>query len=254
VSSFLSKLLRPLGAPTEPSEPTHGVSSFHLWWQEIENGEPFTEASATLEILQAPSVDRLYFWAFQVSFLEGEHSTGSAHIGLQWNPKHPNNRAVNWGGYSNVADVTSILEGTTSPLPSAPNDPNTRDFPWQENTPYRFRVSRAYDGWRGDVTNVSTGRVEHVRTLRASGSRLNGFVVWAEVFAGCKDPRSMARWSDFEAKTASGQVKRPATVRTSFPNGGDCPNTDVLVDGAGLVLLTNARRTAPSGGVLPVPR
>ncbi len=254
MSGFLSKLLKPLGAPAEPSEPTHGVSSFHLWWQELESGEPFTEASATLEILQAPSVDRLYFWAFQVSFLEGEHSTGSAHIGLQWNPNHPNNRAVNWGGYSNVADVTSILEGTASPLPSTPNDPNTRDFPWQESTPYRFRVSRAYDGWRGDVTNVSTGRVEHVRTLRAAGSRLNGFVVWAEVFAGCKDPRSMARWSDFQAKTATGVVRRPATGRTSFPNGGDCPNTDVLVDGAGLVLLTNARRTAPSGGVLPVPR
>lgn len=254
MSGFLARLLKPLGAPVEPDEPTHGVSSFHLWWQELESGEPFTEASATLEILQAPSVDRLYFWAFQVSFLEGAHSTGSAHIGLQWNPNHPRNHAVNWGGYSNVSDVSSILEGSTSPLPSTPNDPNTRDYPWQEATPYRFRISRVADGWLGEITDVSTGRVDHVRTLHAGGSRLTGFVVWAEVFAGCKSPRSMARWSDFEAKTASGTVRRPATVRTSFPSGGDCPNTDVLVDGAGLVLMTNARRTAPVGGVLPVPR
>ncbi len=252
MQGFLSRLLRPLGAPPQQAEPLHGVSSFHLWWQELQGNEPFVEASATVEVLQAPTVDKLYFWAFQVSFLDGERSTGSAHIGLQWNPNHPNNRAVNWGGYSNVADVTSILEGSHSPLPSRPNDVNTRDFAWKEAVPYRFGVSRARDGWRGEVTDLHTGRVQHVRTLHAGGERLGGFVVWAEVFASCGDPRTMVRWSDFEARTAAGTVRRPATVRTSFPNGGDCPNTDVLVDGAGLVLLTNARRTAPAGGVLPV--
>jgi hypothetical protein len=245
-------LLRP-NRTAEQAEPTHGVSSFHLWWQELPGGQPFVEASATLEILQLPTVNKLYFWAFQVSFLDGERSTGSAHIGLQWNPRHPNNRAVNWGGYANSADVSSILEGSASRLPSLPDDPNTRDFAWEEGVPYRFRVSRTPQGWSGDVTDVATGHTHHIRTLHAGGQRLGGFVVWAEVFASCTDPTTRVRWSDFEARTSGGVVRRPATVRTSFPVGGDCPNTDALVDGAGLVLTTNTRRTAAAGGVLPVP-
>lgn len=254
MAGILSRLLRPLGPPPEQTEPLHGVSSFHLWWQDLQGNEPFVEASATLEILQEPAVNKLYFWAFQVSFLDDQDSTGSAHIGLQWNPNHPGNRAVNWGGYASAADVGSVLQGSSSPLPSKPNDVNTRDYPWREGVPYRFRIRRSHEGWVGEVTDTSTQQIIEIRTLYAAGAQLSGFVVWAEVFASCKDPRSMARWSGLEARTASGEWKRPATVRTSFPSGGDCPNTDVLVDGGGLVLVTNAPRTAPVGGVLPVPQ
>ena len=133
----------------------------------------------------------LYFWALQASFLDGGRSYGAAHIGLQWNPRHPSNAAVNWGGYADTGNVHSILKGSPSPLPSTPNDPNTRDYPWRPGVPYRLRISRVASGWRGEITDVSTGDVQHIRDLYAGGDRLGGFVVWAEVFAACDDPSTI---------------------------------------------------------------
>ena len=85
-----------------------------------------------LEVTTAPQVEALYFWALQVSFTDRGRSGGGAHLGLQWYPAHPGSTAVNWGGY--VPDGHE-LEGTTSALPSATGNVNTRDFPW-------IRVSR----------------------------------------------------------------------------------------------------------------
>src|SRR4051794_25339290 len=139
-------------------EPGHGVSSFHLWWQGVEAGVPLVSVQATLEVLQQPVVPRLYFWALQASFLDGPRSRGAAHIGLQWNPRHPDSTAVNWGGYADAGNVQSILTGTTSPLPSTPADPNTRDYPWHQGVGYRLGISRAPEGgWRGDITDTATG-------------------------------------------------------------------------------------------------
>src|SRR5262245_32230826 len=91
--------IRAMRRTRAPTEPAQGVSSFHLWWQGIDGGIPLVEVAATIEVLRAPVVDRLYFWALQASFLSAEGVHGAGHVGLQWNPRHAGNRAVNWGGY-----------------------------------------------------------------------------------------------------------------------------------------------------------
>ena len=49
----------------------NGASSFHLFWDLP--GE-FAAVSATVEVVIAPTVPRLYFWALQASFVEaGRH-------------------------------------------------------------------------------------------------------------------------------------------------------------------------------------
>ena len=55
----------------------NGASSFHLWW-EVPYGERLTRASVVLEVLEPPQVDRLYFWALQVSFVKPDG--GGAHL------------------------------------------------------------------------------------------------------------------------------------------------------------------------------
>src|SRR5207237_726844 len=111
----------------------NGASSFHLGWRLPPGAVHLVSASGTLEVLTPPVVDHLYFWALQVSF----PGAGAAHLGLQWNDRHPGFGAVNWGGYA--ADG-SLLPGTESPLPSTPADPNTRDSPSKPRRPYRLRV------------------------------------------------------------------------------------------------------------------
>ncbi len=60
--------------------------SFHLYWELV---SPAREVAVTLEVLEPPSVDRLYFWALQASFLDASGSQGAGHLGLQWNPALP---------------------------------------------------------------------------------------------------------------------------------------------------------------------
>lgn len=238
-------------APQE-REPAGGVSSFHLWWDGLP-GEPVAAVAATLEVLVAPSVDRLYFWALQASFVDASgHRYGAAHLGLQWNPRFPRSRAANWGGYAEPP-ARSILDGTPSPLPSTPNDPNTRDYPWEPGHPYRLRIHPGERGWGGSITDLGTGETVEVRQLLAGGDRLAHAVVWSEVFARCDHPGVAVRWTDLEAIATDGRVLRPSGVRLSFPSGGDCPNTDVELDaGGGLVQKTNQRRAARPGAVLPI--
>jgi len=251
-------LRRVLGQPpTSPHagevvEPPTGCTSFHLWWTGVEGKEAIVEASAVLEVLQEPASRRLYFWALQASFTDAGHRNfGAAHIGLQWNPRHANSRAVNWGGYAVPEDVSSVLDGTDSAIPSTVVDPNTRDFPWRAGTPYRFMISKAPVGWRGDVTDLTTGVSTHIRDLYAHGDQLVGFVVWAEVFAACTDPEAAVRWSDLQVRTASGAVRRPDRVRLTMPVGG-CTNTTVVIDDVGLVQVSGTERTVRDGAVLPV--
>ena len=148
----------------------------------------------TLEVLEPPSVDRLYFWALQASFLDDSGSQGAGHLGLQWNPRFPDHRAVNWGGYDTKG---SVLPGSVSSLPSAPGDSNTRDFPWLAERRYRFRIYPSpANGWTGEVTDVETHVVTVVRDLHVGGDRLGHVVVWSELFCQCSDPRSVVGWSD----------------------------------------------------------
>lgn len=232
----------------------NGASSFHLRWL-LPPGEPLVEVTAVLEVLGPPTVDRLYFWALQASFADGRSSAGAAHIGLQWNPRHPGGRAANWGGYRVGG---GLLEGTASPLPSTPDDPNTRDFAWEARRAYQLRIAAAPGQtgcWRGTITDLATAEVTTVRDLMCGGDRLEGPVVWSEVFARCDDPSVTVRWSGLAGVTARGQPVRPRGLAVSYeprPAGG-CDNTTVRADSDGVLQVTNTARTVAPGAVVPVP-
>lgn len=231
----------------------NGASSFHLRWL-MEGDEPLSEVSAVLEVVDPPAVDRLYFWALQVSFMGNGGEVGGAHIGLQWNRSHPGSRAVNWGGYGAGG---RILSGSTSLLPSRPRDPNTRDYPWEPHRPYRFRVHAAPGtpgAWRGEVTDVLTGEATVVRDLEAGGGHLARPLVWSEVFARCDHPSVAVRWSRLEAVGPGGALRTPRGVAVSYePSAaGGCDNTTVEADGDGALLqITSTERLVPAGAVLP---
>src|SRR5262245_62655011 len=217
---------------------------FHLWWKGVPADEPIVACSVVLEVVEPPTVAALYFWALQASFLDATgRSYGAAHTGLQWNPRHPGSRAVNWGGYAQAADVTSILEGSDSPLPGIPGDRNTRNFAWREQVPYRFTIHRGAAGWASTVTDLQTGSEVTIRELYASGDRLGGFVMWSELFCAGDDPTTTVRWSDPRARTASGRVVRPAALDVTFPGGPQWRRLDVVVDAVGVQQSTNATRT-----------
>lgn len=233
----------------------NGASSFHLTWV-LPPSAPLVEVSAVLEVVVPPAVDRLYFWALQVGFVDGAADRGAAHVGLQWNARHPGGRAVNWGGY---APAGGLLQGTSSALPSGPDDPNTRDYAWEPGRAYRLRVSPAPGrpgGWQGEVTDLATGEATVVRHLDAGGDRLARPVVWSEVFARCEHPSVTVRWSELEGRTAAGRRVAPRGLAVNYQAtaAGGCDNTTVVVDDAGVLQVTNAERLPPPpGGVIPLP-
>ena len=206
-------------------------------------------ASVTVEVVTPPVVDDLYFWALQVAF----PGAGAAHLGLQWNHRHPGFGAANWGGYA--ADG-SLLAGTESPLPSTPADPNTRDYPWERERAYRLRVHRVDEGaWRGEVTDLTTGDATTVRDLMVAASFLGDPMVWSEVFARCDDPSVTVRWSDSEVVTDRGDRFAPAALAVnyqSYADGGCANTTSVPDDRGGVLQITNAERHTPQGTALSI--
>ncbi len=219
----------------------NGASSFHLHWQM--QPARLVEASVTLEVVTAPVVARLYFWALQVGFSGG----GAAHTGLQWLPHRGGTAAVNWGGYG--ADGRE-LDGTVSELPSVDDNANTRLFPWQPGVAHRLRVYRSPTGygWRATVDEVV------VRDLFAAGEHVTGLMVWSEVFAACDDPSVVVRWSRFAAVDEAGVVVVPSAVAVTYQSFGDggCTNTDVSADDVGVRQVTSVPRLAPHGTVFQV--
>ncbi len=159
---------------------------------------------------------------------------------------------MNWGGYGKTADVSSVLDGTRSTLPGIEGDANTRSFPWTPGIDYQFTISRGERGWRSTVVDTSTGERTVIRELFAGGDRLNGLVVWMEIFAPCDAPATMVRWSDLAvADDARGAVHHARSLRTSFPDvDGACTNNDSRVDGSGWLQVTNDRRTARTATTL----
>jgi hypothetical protein len=246
---FWSRLLAPservAGYPTS----ANGASSLHLHWQLPSGTGPVVAAGVQLCVEGAPEVDELYFWALQVSFRDAAAwHHGGAHLGLQWNPRHPGCRAANWGGY---APSGRILDGSASPLPSTPDDRNTRDLWWEPGRTVALRVSRAAgsDGWTGSVDGVA------VRTLHAGGDRLDGLMVWSEVFARCDDPPVTACWSGFYAETADGEIVAPDAVGVNYQRrtAGGCDNTTAVSVGDGQVRqVTGTERQVPQGTRLPL--
>ncbi len=255
VSSARAAQLRTSGEPTS----ANGASSFHLFWDMPP--EPLAEVAATCEVLLPPAVNRLYFWALQVTFASGRRLRGGAHIGLQWNPRHPNSTAVNWGGY--LTGGLDQLRGSDSALPATRRgaDANTRDFEWLPGERYRFHIGPGGDApegmhaWRGSVTHVESGTTTTVRDLYVPADSLVSPVVWAEVFARCEHPRVSARWSGLAARTQGGKVVRPSYVRVNYQSRdkGGCDNTTVAVDELGLLQITSVERRVPQGATLPVP-
>jgi hypothetical protein len=220
----------------------------HLAWRLPPGVGHLVEAAVTLEVVRAPAVEHLYFWALQVSF----PGAGAAHLGLQWNRAFPSFGAVNWGGY---ASNGSLLRGTESLLPSTPGDPNTRDYLWEPEHAYKFRVHRAGErSWRGEVTDLTTGGVTTVRDLIADSPFLAEPMVWSEVFARCDDPSVAARWSVFEVVTDRGDRLAPTALAVNYQahREGGCANTTSILDESGDAALqeTNAERTTPRGALL----
>jgi hypothetical protein len=220
--------------------------SFHLYW---DLPQPAREVLVTLEVLEPPSVDRLYFWALQASFLDGSGSHGAAHLGLQWNPRFPDRRAVNWGGYDQQGVV---LAGSESVLPSAPSDRNTRDFPWLAERRYRLRIHPSPEyGWRGEVTDIETGVATVVRDLHVGGDRLGRIVVWSELFCECSDPRTVVAWSEPVAIGPSGDHLAPRAFRVNYKTD-QCPNTNSYSEGGRVCQATGSERVTAQGSLLPV--
>ena len=255
VGSLLAARERTSGEPRS----ANGASSFHLVWDLPQ--VPLRSATATLEILEPPTARRLYFWALQVSFASDRQLQGAGHIGLQWNPRHPNSTAVNWGGYGPSAR-RSLLSGSPSELPSARRDSNTRDYDWKPGHRYRFSIEAAGIGpdglhaWRGTVTDLESGTEVVVRDLYSPGRHLMAPMVWSEVFARCEQPSVTIRWSDFAATGAEGEAHRPRGVRVNYQSRADggCDNTTVLTDELGILQVTAIRRQVPQSAILPVPR
>lgn len=235
----------------------NGASSFHLAWDLPPR--PLTMVEATLEILEPPGVNRLYFWALQVGFARERRMHGAAHLGLQWNTRHPGNTAVNWGGYAETGSYR-LMQGGASDLPSARNDANTRDFSWSSGHRYRLRVAsagRAPDGsfaWQGSVTDLETATTTVVRDLYSEGDSLVAPMVWSEVFARCEHPRVTVRWSGMTATTADGLQLSPGSVRVNYQARADggCDNTTVALDELGVLQSTASQRQVPQGAVLPL--
>ncbi|HMG25441.1 MAG TPA: hypothetical protein VKH36_01360 [Acidimicrobiia bacterium] len=229
----------------------NGASSFHLGWRLPRGAGHLVEAGVTLEVLTPPAVDHLYFWALQVAF----PGAGAAHLGLQWNDRHPDFGAVNWGGYA--ADG-SLLAGTEPSLASTPGDPNTRDYDWVPERAYRLAVRRAGEGlWRGRVTDLATGDTSTVRDLIATAPFLGDPMVWSEVFARCDDPSVTARWSDFEVVTDRGDRVVPAALTANYQSHADggCANTASVADDRGGVLqITNTDRVSTTSDTIRFPR
>lgn len=238
---------------------SNGASSFHLRW-DLAGTEELDRVEVTLEVLEPPTVDRLYFWALQVDVADAVgRAAGGAHLGLQWHPAHPGGTAVNWGGYDARG---TVLHGSASDLPSATDNPHTRDLAWHARRPYRLVVERAGDGpsgttaWRGSVTDLTTGATTVVRDLYPAGDRIVGVVMWSEVFARCEHPTVAVRWSAPSARRVDGTTVVPDHVVRSYQSvaDGGCTNTASVVDDVGIVQRTATARDHPVGTRLAVPR
>lgn len=257
VADFLRRFLAGASSPQRVTgRPTssNGASSMHLFWEVPPY--PLSEVRADLTVVEPPKVDKLYFWAMQVNFVDGGAQRGGAHIGLQHHPSYPGGGAANWGGYHPHGG--GELDGSVSQLPSALDNRNTRNYRWRVGRTYRLRVVRAGQArWRGTVTDLESGVETVIRDLYVEADALVRPMVWSEVFADCDHPTTAVRWTNLSADLAGGGEVRALSVRTnyqSFADGG-CANTDSSVDPdeGGFVQRTSVERVNRGGSVLTLP-
>lgn len=243
--AFLDRIFGPMGVRERGRPPSpNGASSFHLAWSPPVGD--FDAVRATLTVPKLPTTSDLYFFALQASFMEGGVARGGAHVGLQWNARHPGSTAVNWGGYESQATGGAVLGGTESPLPSRPNDPNTRDYPWRAGVPYELRIEpgRETGSWLGSVTDLDRMETTPIRELMAGGSTLGSPLVWCEVFARCDAPSVTATWHGLAARDPGGGWHEVRTVSTRYQDyaAGGCTNTSSATDGARFIQSTATPR------------
>ncbi|MCP3988554.1 MAG: hypothetical protein GY724_05755 [Actinomycetia bacterium] len=244
--SFLERINR-IGEQRTVGPPTssNGASSFHVFWELAP--KPLVEVAATIEVIEPPTVDKLYFWALQANFQGDQVRRGGAHFGLQFHPAYPGRGAVNWGGYHHGGGE---LDGSVSALPSTLDNINTRDYPWVPGRPYRYRIYRSPErGWRGSITDLVTGTETVVRDLWIEADSMISPMVWTEAFADCDHPSSAVRWSDFTALTTDGEQLEVPGVRINYQTHADggCANTNISVADDGLVQRTATERLASTG-------
>ena len=242
---------RTTGLPTS----ANGASSHHLFWTtEVDPENPIVAVEVDLEIVEAPSIDRLYFWALQATFRAGAAQMGGAHLGLQWHPDYPGSTAANWGGYhGRDAALSGELTGSALALPSALHNPNTCNFAWTPAVPYRLRIALAEPGrWTGSIGRVGDPSPVTLRTLHCDGDHLTDFVVWTESFAECDAPPAVVRWANPTIISAAGGFVAPAGARTNYQTvaDGGCSTSDSVSSRGGLVQATGTTRTTPQGALL----
>ena len=253
IRSFLERISRTAPERTSGRPPSgNGASSFHLFWDVPP--VPLHEVRATIEVIEPPRVDMLYFWALQVDVSDRGNRRGGAHFGLQYHPSYPGAGAVNWGGYHRGGGE---LSGSTSDLPSTLDNVNTRDYRWESGRAYRYRVYPSPEqGWRGSITDLTTGVETVVRDLHLEGDELTRPMVWTECFAHCEHPAAAVRWSDLGARTADGEWFEVTDVRINYQSHADggCSNTNSSIEaidgGQGFVQRTGTPRQADTGARL----
>ncbi|MGI9576917.1 MAG: hypothetical protein ACR2OH_01820 [Microthrixaceae bacterium] len=237
---------------------------------------PLEVVSVSLTVTDAPTVDRLYFWALQTDFLDSHgRPAGGAHLGLQWHPAYPGRTAVNWGGYRHGGGE---LAGSESPLPSAAGNLNTRNYRWEPGRTYRLTVRAVGAGeapldpaptgqmraWRATVTDTgggaqsSDGTETVIRDLHVPAASVGGVTVWSEVFARCDDRATMVLWSDPKATRPNGETVVPVRTNVNYQSDrdGGCANTNSAPTDAplaGIAQSTNTRRETTQGSVIAWP-
>ena len=67
--------------------------------------------------------------------------------------------------------------------------------------------------------------------------------MWSELFCRGDDPPTTVRWSEPEARTASGVIVRPEQLQVTFPGGPEWRRLDVVIDDIGVQQRTNVTRS-----------
>lgn len=217
----------------------------HVFWGM--GALPLVDVVATIVVERPPIGADLCFWALQVDFVDHTQSLGAGHFGLQHHAGYPGAAALNWGGYHRGGGE---LEGSISTLGSAVGNRNTSNYRWQAGVAYRYRIRRSPErGWRGSITDLSTGVETVARDLWIEADHLAQPMVWTECFAPCDAPSVSVVWSDLAARTTEGEVVTPTgpTVNyQSFEDGG-CTNTSIERIGEDIRQATNQPRFNASG-------
>lgn len=236
-----------------PRTPPEGIaSSFHVAWDTDfgANDGLVDEIRVSLRVIDHPDtdVDDLYFWALQPDFYGATigEPLGGAHVGLQYAPGvgYPNDHAVNWGGYDELANE---LEGSESAFPSATDNDNTRDYDWETGVTYDLRVWVEEEG----VIRASIDGVLIRELYREGVLFIKPNSMWSEVFAQCSDPSVLVAWSGMEVELDAVTYQEDTFVLNyQLEENDGCPNTNSFVSGQSVRQRTNTTRVNAQDAVL----